>query len=99
MCTNKDFLNDAAQAIYTNCGCDDLITSASLIVTNCESFGTTPIYDEAQIISAGDGGQSVCQNIKASSAPAAELKSTVTESISMLLLTKIFFLSSLLSSS
>jgi hypothetical protein len=95
LCASQGFLNNAAQAIYNNCGCDDLITSASLIVTACGISGTTSAYDEAQIISAGVGGQSACQNINASSAPAPGPKSTVTESISMLHLTKIPPLSSL----
>jgi hypothetical protein len=89
LCPDESFESEIAQAIYTNCGCNDLITSASLMVTACELAGTISIYDEAQIISVGDGGQFVCQNINTSSAPAVVPKSTVT--ISMLLLTKIFF--------
>ncbi len=89
LCPVADYESETARAIYTNCGCNDLITSASLMVTACELSGTISFYDEAQIISAGDGGQSVCQNINTSSAPAVVPKSTVT--ISMLLLIKIFF--------
>jgi hypothetical protein len=71
LCPNEGYESETARTIYTNCGCNDLITSASLMVTACEISGTISIYDEAQIISAGDGGQSVCQNINTSSAAAA----------------------------
>lgn len=98
ICVNQDILTYVAQSIYTTCGCDDLITSASIMVAACEDSGTTPVYDAAQIISAGDGGKSLCQNINALSSSAAVAERTVTGTTGMLLLTRVYFSQSLPSS-
>lgn len=62
LCADVSFLTGSARGIYTDCGCDDLLTSAGLIITYCGNSDTPSILDQAQIISAGDGGQSECQN-------------------------------------
>jgi hypothetical protein len=55
VCSNTGFLSDAAAAIYKQCGCADLNTTAQVVTQDCESLGTTSALSESAIIQAGCG--------------------------------------------
>ena len=61
LCSDPAFVESVAQAIYTSCGCDILTTSAQALYAACNYYASGSLqFDVAQIVSAGDGGQSVC---------------------------------------
>lgn len=61
LCGDNGFVEGAAAAIYTSCGCDVLTTSAQLMYTACTEYAPGFLqFSVAEIIYAGDGGQSIC---------------------------------------
>ena len=67
LCPDTAFIQDAASAIYLNCGCDDLSISANILPSLCSNSGSTSALTASEIVSAGDGDESTCQNSGTSS--------------------------------
>jgi hypothetical protein len=55
VCSNTGLLSDAAAAIYNQCGCTDLETSAQVVVQDCTTLGTPSALSESDFIQAGCG--------------------------------------------
>jgi hypothetical protein len=72
LCSDNGFIESAASEIYTSCGCEILTTSADLMNTACSEYAPGFLQlTVAEIIYAGDGGQSVCGYKSAASTSAS----------------------------
>jgi len=70
LCSDNSFIDGAATEIYTSCGCGVLTTSAETLYTLCTEYAPGALQlTMAEIVYAGDGGQSVCGNGNAASTP------------------------------
>ena len=54
LCINQGFLHDSAKQIYQQCGCADLVTSATVVSDNCAKYQTNSALNEAEYIEAGN---------------------------------------------
>ena len=86
LCSDNSFIDGAAAQIYTSCGCGVLTTSAEALYTICTEYAPGALQlTIAEIIYAGDGGQSVGENGNVASTPtstAASAPSTPSTSTS-----------------
>ncbi len=54
-CPDKTWLSDSAYDIYSACGCDVLIQTASDVVANCQGLGVDSALDAQEFIDVGAG--------------------------------------------
>ena len=53
LCVDEGFLHDSAQQIFQQCGCTDLVTSATVVSDNCAKYQTNSALSEVEYIEAG----------------------------------------------
>ena len=76
LCTDDNFLNAAALAIYNNCGCTDLVKSANAFISNCDETDTPAVLNTEEFVAAGDGGLPTCSSGGTKSSSASDLSPT-----------------------
>ena len=60
LCPLKIYIEDVAQLVGGNCGCDILIQTAGTYVSICNSTSTPAPYTQAQIVAIGSGSNVGC---------------------------------------
>jgi hypothetical protein len=60
LCPLKIYIEDVAQLVWGNCGCDILIQMAGTYVSICNSTSTPAPYTQAQIVAIGSGSKVGC---------------------------------------
>jgi hypothetical protein len=67
-CSDRDFLNASAVAIYQQCGCIELEAASHLLALDCAHYGTSCVLSGSDFVKAG------CGSITCSSSPAISPK-------------------------